>query len=550
GRYTPANQAPTMTPPTRTDDQILPHIRWVPIGKSNCYLDVERSQSNPIYKISVDILKHTNFFRAFTASSKIPSIYIQHFWDTVRYDKTTRCYKCQLDEQWFDLTKDTLREALQIIPVNNNNAFSSPLTPDALINFVNDLCYPKVVRNLYDVVTNDMFQLWRALITIINLCLTGKTLGFERPRPPVLQILWGVVNRAHIDYAERIWEEFTQSIHTFIEDKKNLAHHTHGKKKAALSVIPSTRFTKLDIYYLQSKHKFHLRPDSPLHFPNKEHVLGYLKFSAREPNGKSLGCLFRISLSLLTFKKPAKATKKSKPLAPKADLRPPAIKSASSQQPKPKPAPAKSHGKKRKLVTKMSDKPSPARRSKSGLVTKRRKPTSSLRSVDESVDEGIPKKEPIFDDEEADIQRAVEESLKSVYDAPRGPLPPVVIREPDSRKFQPLLKVQGKGKEKRRTPTSNEPTGKAESSSIYAALGLTNSALESDEEARLDQTLVTEGQVGSDLGVDAEPQPQSSPVVHAGPNLEHMDLEATNVSTQLHPEKMDEGFTATAYPNV
>ncbi|GKC90066.1 hypothetical protein Tco_1150715, partial [Tanacetum coccineum] len=52
----PAEQAPAMAPPTRTDDQILPHIRWVPIGKSNCYLDVESSQSNPIYKIAVDIL--------------------------------------------------------------------------------------------------------------------------------------------------------------------------------------------------------------------------------------------------------------------------------------------------------------------------------------------------------------------------------------------------------------------------------------------------------------------------------------------------------------
>ncbi|GJS74349.1 retrovirus-related pol polyprotein from transposon TNT 1-94 [Tanacetum coccineum] len=72
----PAEQAPTMAPPTRTNDQILHRIRWVPVGKSNRYLDVERSQSNPIYKITVDILKNTNFFRAFIASSTIPSIYI------------------------------------------------------------------------------------------------------------------------------------------------------------------------------------------------------------------------------------------------------------------------------------------------------------------------------------------------------------------------------------------------------------------------------------------------------------------------------------------
>ncbi|GKC44256.1 hypothetical protein Tco_1061978 [Tanacetum coccineum] len=58
----PAELAPTMAAPTRTDDQILPHIRWVSIGKSNCYLDVDRPQSNLIFKIAMDLLKHTNFF--------------------------------------------------------------------------------------------------------------------------------------------------------------------------------------------------------------------------------------------------------------------------------------------------------------------------------------------------------------------------------------------------------------------------------------------------------------------------------------------------------
>nr|GFB10207.1 hypothetical protein [Tanacetum cinerariifolium] len=87
--------------------------------------------------------------------------------------------------------------------------------------------------------------------------------------------------------------------------------------------------------------------------------------------------------------------------------------------------------------------------------------------------EGILEKEPRFDDEETDVQRALEESLKGIYDAPRSPLPPVVIREPDSGKYQLLPEVQEKGKEK-----------------------------------------------------------------------------ATDVSTQLHPKQMDEGFTATAYPNV
>nr|GEY71535.1 retrovirus-related Pol polyprotein from transposon TNT 1-94 [Tanacetum cinerariifolium] len=559
---------------------------WVPIEKSNCHLDIERSQNNPIYKIAVDILKHTNFFRAFTTSLTIPSIYIQQFWDTVRYDKTVRCYKCQLDDQWFDLTKDTLRDALQITLVNNNNAFSSPPTPDALINFVNDLGYPKVVRNLSNVVTNDLFQPWRALTTIINLCLTGKTSGFERPRAPVLQILWGVVNRSHIDYAERIWEEFTQSIHTFIEDKKNLAQHTHRKKKPTLIVISSIRFTKLIIYYLHSKHKFHPRPDSPLHFPNEEPVLGYLKFSAKGTKQEVFGMPIPDKLITADIQgepyykeylekvakhqrylagekrsdpdshapKPAKATTKSKPSAPKADLRPPVTKPASSQQPEPKPTPPKSQGKKH-----------------------------------EAVDKGIPEKEPRFDDEEADVQRELKESLKSVYDAPQGPLPPVVIREPDSGKYQPHPEVQGKGKQKvsdeyvaldlltlqtpkkkspadqfifqRCTSTPTESSGHNESSLLYAKLGLTDSEVESDkdvpgidagvqDEGQAGLGEQDEGQAGPNPGDAVASQPQSSPIVHAGPNLEHTDLETTDVSTQPHPEQMDEGFTTTAYPNV
>ncbi|GKA82698.1 hypothetical protein Tco_0789446 [Tanacetum coccineum] len=94
-----AEHAPSMAPPIRTDEQIMPRIRWVPIGKSNCYLNEEKSQPIPIFKIAVDILKQTNFFRAFTASSTIPAIYIQQFWDTICFDSKAGSYKCQLDEQ-------------------------------------------------------------------------------------------------------------------------------------------------------------------------------------------------------------------------------------------------------------------------------------------------------------------------------------------------------------------------------------------------------------------------------------------------------------------
>ncbi|GKC97127.1 retrovirus-related pol polyprotein from transposon TNT 1-94, partial [Tanacetum coccineum] len=104
--------------------------------------------------------------------------------------------------------------------------------------------------------------------------------------------------------------------------------------------------------------------------------------------------------------------------------------------------------KKRKLVKENPDEPSPAKRSKGGLVGKRRMPKSSLKLVDEPSDEGVPVEEPAHTDEEADLQRAQELSLKEHAERTQGPARPVVLREPDSRKYQSLPEVQGKGKEK------------------------------------------------------------------------------------------------------
>ncbi|GJS31082.1 hypothetical protein Tco_0491702 [Tanacetum coccineum] len=391
-----------LAPPNRTDEQILPHIRWVPIGKSNCYLDAEKSQSNPIYKIAVHILKQTNFFRAFTASSTIPAIYIQQFWDTICYDRITGGYKCQLDEQWILLS------------------------------------------------------------TLSRSGLSKKTSNI-------------------------------------------------------LSIV----------------HKFHPRPESPLHLPTEEPILGYLKFSAKGTKREVFG--MPILNELITddirgadyydaylekvakhqrylageevsdpdspAPKPAKSTKpkvtkQAKPVAPKAATK------------KPQPAPTKPKEKKRKQL------------------------------VDEFVDEGIPLTEPGFGDLEADTQRAIEESLKDAHGAPQGPLPPVVFRETDTGKFQPLPEVEGKGKEK---------------------VGAEQAAQEMPPVVKSgDQD---KGQAGPDPGIQDKGQAEPNPddvaesnlyqlLVSCWTNLEHKMLRTLTLTSQPQPGKMDEEFTTTAYPNV
>ncbi|GKC32264.1 hypothetical protein Tco_1039558 [Tanacetum coccineum] len=48
----------------------------------------------------------------------------------------------------------------------------------------------------------DVYQPWRAILSLINQCLTGKTSGSDKPRHPVLQMLWGIVTQSNVDHAE------------------------------------------------------------------------------------------------------------------------------------------------------------------------------------------------------------------------------------------------------------------------------------------------------------------------------------------------------------
>ncbi|GKD61242.1 hypothetical protein Tco_1298751, partial [Tanacetum coccineum] len=194
-----------------------------------------------------------------------------------------------------------------------------------------------------------------------------------------------------------------------------------------------------------------------------------------------------------------------------------------------------------KLVLDTAEAPSQAKHSKAGKVLKKRKLQSTLQLVDEFVDEGIPADEP---------------------------------REPEPRKYEPLPETPKKKNSaeqfifQRRTPAPTVPSSHEESSSLYIKLGLTDSKIEFDNEAShegqtgsdpgkkvedqagSDLCKQVEGQAGSDPGVAADSQILPSHVVHAGPNLEHMNLEVYDTSPQPNPEQMDEEFTTTAYLNV
>ncbi|GKB69642.1 hypothetical protein Tco_0931054, partial [Tanacetum coccineum] len=219
-------------PPTRTDEQIVPRSQWLIIGKSNLLFNAQKIQKNPIFQISVDILSNTNFFRAFTASANVPAIYLQQFWNTMKYDEKT----------------------------GPRLPFELPPSGNTVIDFVNELGYPEPVEIVSNIRVNYVYQPWRAILTLINQCLTGKTSGSDKPRHPVLQMLWGIATQTNVDHAELLWEEFTQGIQTFFSHKaSHKASMKVPKKKVTHLLIPYGRFTKVIIYYLASNNNIHRR---------------------------------------------------------------------------------------------------------------------------------------------------------------------------------------------------------------------------------------------------------------------------------------------------
>ncbi|GJR82695.1 hypothetical protein Tco_0153480 [Tanacetum coccineum] len=240
-------------------------------------------------------------------------------------------------------------------------------------------------------------------------------------------------------------------------------------------------------------------------------------------------------------------------------------------------------GDERKPVSEVSEAQPLSKRAKAGKVTKKRNVKGLKQLVDEFVDEGVPAAKPSLEDsEEAILQKRCQKGKEKVG---------------EEQAAQVLLNLQTPKKKssaqqyilQRHTPVPHESADQ-ETSSLYAELGLSGSDTESDEEmpsvgrsGKLD-----EGQAGSDLGTRDEGQagsnpgtldegqagsgpgtrdegqagpnpddtniaeslPLPTPSVLAGPNLELSDVEITGPSSQPQPEHMDEGFTASAYPDV
>ncbi|GJW71071.1 hypothetical protein Tco_0127988 [Tanacetum coccineum] len=67
---------------------------------------------------------------------------------------------------------------------------------------------PEELKHLAESDEDKLRQPWRAIPSVLNRSLTGKETSWETARLLILQILWGIVYSANLDFASLIWDEF------------------------------------------------------------------------------------------------------------------------------------------------------------------------------------------------------------------------------------------------------------------------------------------------------------------------------------------------------
>ncbi|GJZ81259.1 hypothetical protein Tco_0646253 [Tanacetum coccineum] len=146
-----------------------------------------------------------------------------------------------------------------VIKKNNQRVASDSHITDTMLRFVVETLgydeYPETKMTVVlKMVATRLHQPWRAILSVLNRCLTGKDLSWDTVILLILQILWGIVHSANLDFASLIWDEFEwQAVE-------------RSSRPSKMSKLLYTRFTKLIIDYILSHNKsIPRRSDSKLH---------------------------------------------------------------------------------------------------------------------------------------------------------------------------------------------------------------------------------------------------------------------------------------------
>ncbi|GJS98928.1 hypothetical protein Tco_0820098 [Tanacetum coccineum] len=181
------------------DDALVSPTDRLEYRKCNIRLKTDIKPKEATFKVVLDALTLTPFYRAFLITADVPAIYMQEFWAIF-------CPK--IPGQVF---KDL------------------PLEQD-ILSFIRDLGHTGDITYLTDVNVDYLHQPWRAFATVINKFLCVKETRMDKIRLSCAQILWGMFHKKNIDYVYLLWEDLLFQIENKDAKKTNKMSHPRFTK--------------------------------------------------------------------------------------------------------------------------------------------------------------------------------------------------------------------------------------------------------------------------------------------------------------------------------
>ncbi|GKC59269.1 hypothetical protein Tco_1086867, partial [Tanacetum coccineum] len=155
---------------TTNDEKWIPAKERFKISTTNVRLETTVPQKEEKFQVIIDVIKNSTCYKAFIISAEVPEIFMQQFWYTVK----------------------------------KGVDFAELLDDEVALTFLLSFGYKGPLHKHPSMYVDHMHQPWRTLASIINKCLSDKTVSNDRFRISRINILWGMFYRENVDYPELI----------------------------------------------------------------------------------------------------------------------------------------------------------------------------------------------------------------------------------------------------------------------------------------------------------------------------------------------------------
>ncbi|GJY21070.1 hypothetical protein Tco_0393636 [Tanacetum coccineum] len=200
-----------------SEEQLVPSAHRLIIKKNNQRVASDSNITNTLLKLVVGILRHHKLYKPVFLTATVP----------MSPPVTNKPYtKPPIEKQ--------IRTLIKTLGYNEDQI--------AKMTFVSTF------------VATKLRQPWRVILSVLNRSLTRKESSWDTARLLILQILWGIVHSANLDYTSLIWDEFDwQAV-------------DRTSRPSKMSKLIYTRFTKLIIdHFLSCNKSITRRSDAEMH---------------------------------------------------------------------------------------------------------------------------------------------------------------------------------------------------------------------------------------------------------------------------------------------